>query len=185
MPMLEVVTRTFRRPTMLAANKASVADQVGGSVKHTILVDQFGAGVPAANAGLATFEPVGDYVWILDDDDVCIYPHLAVDLARIADTHRNPPAVIVRMDHGSLGVLPHDGIWGVAVHEAGIGTSGIITRRDVWMQHRQAWASARYASDYDFIAAVWAACGPQIVWHDVVASRVQRISHGQPEAVTL
>jgi len=168
---------------MLAANKASVEGQAGGVV-HTVLVDQVGAGVPAANARLATFEPSADYVWVLDDDDVCVYPNLVIDLERIAWMYRNPPAVIVRMDHGELGILPYDAIWGKVLHEAGIGTSGIITRRDVWMQHREAWASGRYASDYDFISAVWAAHGPQIVWHDVVASRVQRISHGAPEAVT-
>ena len=32
----------------------------------------------------------------------------------------------------------------------------IVTRADVWLRHREAWASGKYDSDYDFIAAVFA-----------------------------
>ena len=55
-----------------------------------------------------------------------------------------------------------------------------IVRREVWMAQRAAFAPGHYASDYDFIAAVWKST-PRVVWHDVVASRVQRVSHGAVE----
>ena len=179
---LQVVTRTYKRPTMLAANMASIA-ALGSDVRHTLLRDEKGIGVAAANAQLAEFEPVARYVWVLDDDDVCTYDNLLADLKYLAWLQNAPPAFIVRMDHGpELGILPNAVGWRKAPREAGIGCSAIITRRDVWMRHRQAWATGRYAADFDFISAVWESWQRTIVWHDVVASRCQRISRGLPEA---
>lgn len=181
MIVLEVVTRAYRRPQMLADNVASV-QALGEGVLHTILHDEVGIGVAAANARLAEVAPVGEYVWVLDDDDLCIHAGLADDIHYLAWLHDAPPAFVVRMDHGvPLGVLPSMDDWGRLPRESGIGASAIITRRDVWMAHRQRWATGRYAADYDFIAGVWAEWGPEIVWHDVIASRCQRISRGAPE----
>lgn len=183
MPFLEIVTRTFmQRPGMLAANVASVEALTGADHSQILVVDDQKAGVAAANAALATFEPHGSYVWLLDDDDACTHPKLVEDLKYLAWLNGNPPAVMVRMDHGSwIGVQPDADHWLRAPVEGHIGCSAIITRRDVWMYCRKAWASGRYASDFDFIAAVYAAYGPHIIWHNVIASRCQRISHGEPE----
>jgi hypothetical protein len=67
--LLEIVTRHIQgRPAMLAANMASVKALAKGApdlVKQTILLDEVGRGVSWANAQLAEFEPVGDYVWLL------------------------------------------------------------------------------------------------------------------------
>lgn len=184
-PFLEVVTRTFmQRPNMLAANAASVEALRGADHLHSVLVDYHMLGVAAANAALANYAPSGQYVWVLDDDDLCLHAGLVEDLKYLAWLHASPPAVIVRMDHGEpLGVLPAAAHWRQVPHEAGIGSSAIITRKDVWMYCRSAWGSGRYASDFDFIAAVFAAHGStnRIVWHDVIASRCQRISRGEPE----
>jgi len=183
MPFLEIVTRTFMgRPNMLTANTESVAALTGADHNQNVLVDYHQKGVAAANAALANFEPSGSYVWLLDDDDVCVYPAMVNDLKYLAWLHGNPPAFIVKMDHGeNLGVLPDAAHWCQPPHEGGIGCSAMITRRDVWMYCRQAWASGRYASDFDFISAVWAAHHDRIIWHNVIASRCQRISRGEPE----
>ena len=183
MPFLEVLTRTFMgRPNMLVANTQSIEALAGADHSHVVLVDYQQQGVAAANAALANYEPTGSYVWVLDDDDVCVYPAMVNDLKYLSWLNGMPPAFIVRMDHGDLlGVLPDAAHWLQPPVEAGIGCSAIITRRDVWMYCRKAWASGRYASDYDFISAVWAAHADRIIWHNVIASRCQRISRGQPE----
>lgn len=182
MRFLEIVTRTYKRPTMLAANQASVAALTDQDLVHTILRDDTGIGVAAANARLALHEPNGQYLWVLDDDDVCIHAKLVEHLKELARLH-NPGAVMVRMDHGpELGILPKLSDWWETPKEAGIGCSALITRRDAWLAHRHAWASGRYAADFDFISSVWANKQWLVVWLDVIASRVQRISHGLPEA---
>ena len=178
MALLEVVTRCYRRPKMLAVNVASLDAQLCGEWVQTLLKDTKGIGVPAANARLAQFDPYGEYVLVLDDDDMLVDRRLVLDLQRIVMTCGNPPAVIVRMDHGPLGVLPPDNLWMEEPVQGRIGASAIITQRDVWMRHRAAWAGGRYESDFDFIHSVWAEHADHIVWHDVVASKVQRISKG-------
>lgn len=121
---------------------------------------------------LAYVEPAGEWVWVLDDDDECTYPHLVAGLKRIA-ADINPGVVFVRMDHGApLGVLPNARHWGCAPVEGEIGTSAFVVRRDVWNAHRHNWGE-RYAGDYDFIAAVYAS-GVKAFWWDIVASRCQR-----------
>jgi glycosyltransferase involved in cell wall biosynthesis len=175
MPFLEIVTRCYRRPKLLANNVDSITHQTDDDRVHTLLVDNDGIGVAAANAQLATFEPQGDYVWLLDDDDLCIYPDLVRDLKEFAGT----PAIVVRMDHGDLGVLPPKELWEQPPVEGQIGCSALVTRADVWRAERAAWASGRYAADFDFASAVlnrWPS-----VWLDIVASAVQRRSVGAPE----
>lgn len=178
---LEVVTRTFRRPKALAACMTSVALQSVSDHRHVVLHDDVGIGVTKANALLATYTPRAEYVWVLDDDDLCVDATLVASLRDVAWV-LDPPAFVLKMDHGpELGVLP-SWSWEVAPVEGDIGCSAIVTRRDVWMLHRQAWASGRYASDFDFIAAVFDAHGPQIVWLDRVASATQNgRSMGRPE----
>lgn len=177
MAFLEVVTRCYQRPNMLMKNVDSITRQRDPDCVHTLLVDNIGLGVAVANAQLATFAPEGDYVWVLDDDDECIYPELVQDVKEFAGI----PVIVVRMDHGDLGVLPPLALWEQPPVEGQIGCSALITRADVWLAERAAWASGRYASDFDFASAVlthWPA-----VWLDIVASRVQRRSIGAPECI--
>lgn len=181
MPFLEVITRCYKRPVMLAANQASLQEQSCHDWIQTLLVDEIGCGVGWANGNLAAYAPklVGDYIWILDDDDVCIRDTFAAELKSIVDQYK-PDVVFVKMDHAELGVLPDAESWGLQPEGARIGTSAFVVKREVWQAHAGAWRSAHYASDFDFIAAVWAS-KPTVYWYDVIASRVQRISRGAAE----
>lgn len=179
MTTLEIVTRCYKRPGMLAANQDALVRQSCADWTQTLLVDDVGIGVVAANALLADFTPTGRYVWALDDDDLCVYDDLVQDVANI-ERALNPGAIFVRFDHGWLGVLPRDAFWRTRPERGNIGGSGVIVRRDVWMECRERWATGQYSSDYDFVAAVHDAA-PSLYWLDVIAGRVQRISRGAPE----
>lgn len=184
MPFLEVVTRTYRRPAALARNRASLAAQTDADWVQTLLMDDEGIGVEAANARLADVEPIGEYVWVLDDDDYCVRDDLVERLKSIIGAMMTAPAaVVVRMDHGSLGVLPDVGRWwGMVPPEGGIGCSALVVRADVWRQYREWWRTGRYASDYDFNAAVLRN-EDHVVWLDWVVSAISRRSIGAPEVV--
>ena len=178
---LEIVTRHLTtRPTLLAQNQASLSQLQDNDWRQTLLIDTEGQGVPWANANLGVYAPqfAGDYIWILDDDDLCIYPPLVGDIKAIATKH-DPDIIFVRMDHGADGILPDDENWGHAPGYGGIGTSAFIVRRSVWQAHAYAWIAVR-ESDYTFISHVWDA-GPRVYWHDVIASRIQQRGEGRPE----
>ena len=177
MPFLEIVTRCYRRPTLLRANVDSITRQSDPDCQHTLLVDNAGMGVAAANAQLATFEPVGDFVWVLDDDDVCIYADLVRDLKSFTGVR----AFVVRMDHGDLGVLPPLALCEQCPVEGQIGASAVIASAEVWRAERHAWATGRYASDFDFATAVISR--HPTMWLDLVASAVQCRSLGAPECI--
>lgn len=181
MAFLEVVTRVYKRPTLLAANQASLDGQSDGDWEQTLLTDAVGRGVGWSYEQLATYAPqlTGDYIWLLDDDDLCVYPDLVAELKAIAAQH-DPDVVFVRMDHGERGVLPTDKFWGRPPFQGCIGCSAYIVRRAVWQQHANAFCPGHYASDFDFIQAIWQD-RPRVAWWDIVASRVQRISYGRPE----
>lgn len=181
-PLFEVLTRTYNRPTMLANNQLSLAVQTDPDWRQTLLPDEIGIGVPAANARLADVDTIGGYVWVLDDDDLCVNSSFFATLRHVAAAMREPPAAfIVRVDHGPLGVLPPDDRWGRLPPQGRIGTSSIVSRRDIWYQYREHWRSGRYESDYDYIAAVLRN-ESNVVWLNLVAAAVQRISRGAREA---
>lgn len=181
MAFLEVITRAYQRPIALAVNQASLREQTSDDWRQTLLVDDVGAGINASHVRLAENAPrlTGAYVWLLDDDDECIRPTLVAELKAIAAEH-DPDVIMLRMDHGKRGILPDDAHWERPPEVGRLGCSAYVVRRPVWQQHADAWRSARYESDFDFIAAVFET-GPRVHWHDVVASRVQSIGLGRPE----
>ena len=179
MTTLEIVTRCYKRPSMLAANQASLAQQTCTDWQQTLLIDDVGIGVVAANTQLATFAPTGRYVWLLDDDDLCVYPGLVADVLAL-EAERNPELIMVRFDHDYLGVLPEPAYWQRPPECGRIGGSGVISRADLWMQCRGEWMTGRYESDCDYVRAAYRTAH-NIVWHDVIAGMVQRISRGAPE----
>jgi hypothetical protein len=179
MTLLRVLTRCYRRPAMLQRNIASLCAQSSDDWEQTLLVDTVGVGVPAAQRVLAEQGRYleGAYVWVLDDDDECIRPTLVEELQGIAAMH-DPDVVMVRMERNGA-ELPEPAYWGRAPQVGHVTCSGYIVRRALWQQHADAWG-AHYSGDFDFIAAVFAT-DPEVYWHDVVASAVQRISYGEPE----
>jgi glycosyltransferase involved in cell wall biosynthesis len=180
MPFLEIVTRTYKRPQMLAANQASLAAQTCGDWVQTLLVDEVGRGCGWANAQLGQYAAhlVGEYVWVLDDDDVCAEPSLVEELAAIVQLAA-PDVIVMKMDHGPLGVLPDGKHWRKRPVRGRIGVSACVIRRELFQLYAWAWKEA-YDGDFDFINAVFDA-KPVVFWLDLIASRVQRISRGAPE----
>ncbi len=180
-PLLEVLTRTNRRPTLLSLNQASLAAQTADSWVQTLLPDEQSRGIAWSFGNMVAHADnlIGQYIWILDDDDVCIRPTLVAEIATIVKS-QTPDVIMVRMDHGpQLGILPRDR-WGLRPIEGEIGVSAYIVRRAVWQQHAAALTTGRYASDYDFIAALWDS-GASVYWHDVIASRALQLGHGTTE----
>lgn len=180
-PFLEVVTRCYKRPMMLARNQASLQVQTCNDFKQTLLVDTLGLGLGWAAENLGMYAPhlVGEYIWLLDDDDECIRPTLVEELKEIV-YFSHPDVIMLKMDHGPLGILPPAKDWGRDVALGRVGCSAFVVRRKVWQEYATAWLPGMYHSDFNFIAAVLES-SPRVYWHDVVASRVQRISRGKPE----
>jgi hypothetical protein len=170
---LEIVTRHLTtRNEPLRRNQESLAQLTSGDWKQTLLIDKVGRGVPWASKRLAKHTPAGEFVWVLDDDDECIFPELVTGL-KIIDSRYAPDAIMVRMDHGKpLGVLPAGPAWKGVLYEGGVGCSALIASAETWLRFRAHWGD-RYAGDWDFVNAVINS-DVNVYWYDVVASRVGR-----------
>lgn len=181
MAFLEILTRCYKRPGLLAIGQLSLAQQTDTDWMQTLLWDEVGAGIGASYERLAAYGPllVGEYIWILDDDDVCIRPSLVAELKVIAQVD-NPDVIMVKMDHGPRGVLPGLGNWQKPPECGAVGVSAFIVRKSVWQAHAGAFLPGNYVSDFRFIAAIFAS-GASVHWHNVIASRVQVIGLGRAE----
>ena len=176
MAFIEVVTRCYKRPEMLKINTASLDRQTFKDWEQTLLIDEVGQGMTWANAQLASFEPEGEYVWILDDDDVAVRSTLFGEVAEIIK-REDADMVMVKMDHAQRGILPNP--WGAEPIVGRIGSSAAFIRREIWNQCKDAWLIPAYTADGEFMRrCFWASdC---VWWHNVVGSKVQRISLGEP-----
>jgi hypothetical protein len=179
-PFLEIVTRHLAtRPTLLADNQASLA-RLGDDWTQTLLIDRVGRGVEWANGEMAGYGRWlrGEWIWILDDDDICIRPNLVSELQQLVG-RSDADVIVMRMDHGPLGILPDNQVWMTTPTRGRIGCSAVVVRRRLWQMCAHAY-TARYDADYDFISAVFSKAAG-VIWHDVIASRVQCIGQGRSE----
>lgn len=168
---LEILTRHFiKRPKLLEMNRLSLAKQTSDNWFQTLLLDYEGRGVGWANRNLATYAPRlrGDYIWILDDDDVCIYDSLVEDIERIVDENKSPHVIMVRCLITKYGILPDDDCWMEQPKYEHVSSSSFIVRRDVWIKHRLAW-NVESGGDFSFIKAIYDSDDSQHwYWHDEV-----------------
>lgn len=141
------------------------------------LEDPEGRGVGYANRRLVEAKVRGDYVMVLDDDDLLLHNN-AIGLMKKA-TQENPDLLIFKADHGPLGILPSPLVWGKRPIQGRIGSIDFITRNDVWLKHISAFGVDE-AGDYAFLRAIWET-KPSVIWLDEVLAGVQRISRGAPE----
>lgn len=177
-PFLSVVTRCHPdRPGFLANNMASLSRQSDQDYEHLFIADDLGRGIEWANQALQTATPTGDYVLILDDDDM-LSDGQAIDKLRRAATG-SPDVVVFKADHDFLGILPRNMVWCNRPIQGMIGSCDFITRRDVWYDHIHEFGTPK-CGDYAFLKAVWQT-GPDVVWLDEKLAAVQRISNGRPE----
>lgn len=168
MAFLSVVTRHLRgREALLQRCAHSLALQSDPDYEHHVLTDEVGRGFDYANGLLAQAAGLigGDYVLILDDDDVMGARDGVAALKQAAAGE--PPAVVFRGQHANLGVLPSVS-WRQRPQAADIGSFDFILRADVYREFVTVAGESAYAHDFAMIAAVYDAYGPAIVWLDKV-----------------
>lgn len=181
-PLLTIITPTYKRPIGLKMCRASVAGQHESErIQHLIVPDDVGKGVGGAFRDLPLVHDriEGDYVFILSDDDVLIYPAVVRLVERTVGMH-DPDIIMVKQYYGGhIGrVLPDANCWGFPPICGHVTLSNWIVRAS-W--HKAIPYGDRYEGDYDFIAAAWQR-NPRVAWADVVLSATQDGGHhGQPE----
>ena len=180
MTFLSVVTRCYKRPTMLARNIASLEAQTAPDYEQLFIVDDDGQGIGWANCQFYEHrdEPQGDYILMLDDDDM-LARNDAVMLLRAAAAS-GPELIMHGFRYVEGIILPTEGVrenkWPTITQ---VGTSCFTTRRDIWYDNIEHFGIPT-AGDYNFLYKTWPSLD-SIEWLDEIIGEVQRVSHGAPE----
>ena len=179
-PFLSIVTRCYKRPSFLENNQASLRAQTVTNYEQLLIIDDIGRGIHAANMALADAYPAGDYVLVLDDDDVITDPEMIETLQWYTEQEGRPGLVFFKADHDHLGILPDGLVWGRRPIHGRVGSCDFISRRDIWEKYIAAFG-APHSGDYTYLKTVWLTERPCVAWLDRQMTAVQRISNGRAE----
>lgn len=110
---------------------------------------------------------IGEYVYILDDDDYLTYPHFIRDLKAICDEHQ--PDVVICKGHINGNVLPTLPVYDRKFPVRGcIGSPNFIVTNELYQQYCQFWTREVNkdfrAGDFHFINAIFTHTKPKVYW---------------------
>lgn len=181
-PFLTFYTPTCKRPQALARCLASVAAQTAiEDIEQVVIPDHIGLGVGGMYRRVQVYAHAvhGEYVHVLADDDVLAAPTVVAEVREFASLSGHPEVILVKSRKGAH-TYPTGAPWPPVCGWIDLGC--VITRRDVWKRHVQAYGRpGRYEGDYDFASAVWAA-GHRAQFCDLLFVD-GAVSHGAIEAV--
>jgi len=183
MPFLSIVTRCYKRPKALRLNVVSVAKQTDRDWEQVFITDDEGRGLLWANKSLYLnrHRVKGDYVLILDDDNILYHNKVVEHLKAVVAAH-DPDILIVKL-HQIKRLLPTDEVWGKQPVFGHIDTGCFVVRHDVWVDNIILFGQP-YGGDCAFIGGLFAQIeynGWKVCWHDEVMTAIQRVSYGKPE----
>lgn len=170
---LSIVTRTHNRPDMLARNMASIQAQSCQDLEHVILHDSAGRGIAWANGQYARYAPAlsGEYVMMLDDDNVLCDPDAVAILRKAAASGAD--ILQFRADVGPHGILPNENSWMKPPRIYNVDGHTLAVKRSAWLTHIDMFGGDRCA-DFRFIAALWESeCS--VEWLDVVLVKAMAV----------
>lgn len=180
MPFLTIYTPTYKRPTYLRRCVESVCTQTvyPKQVQHIIVEDKIGVGVGGMYAEVARHvaEMTGDYVYILQDDDVLATNRVVERLMEFAAGQDQPPVIICRnIKNGNR----YPVIWRAEPAKGLIDLGNYVTRRDVFAKYVNDFGKY-YSGDFPFIRKLW---DEQIkfYWLDMLLAKAQALGMGKPE----
>lgn len=177
---LTILTPTYKRPIGLKMCKASVQGQHRSEeIQHLIVADEVGLGVAGMYAALPQANDAieGEWVYVLSDDDVLVYPRMIDLIEHVEATAPQAQCIMVKMFCNGR-VLPWPQCWEAAPLMGGVTLSNWIVKRDIHIAHP---FGARYEGDFDQIASIYTANVP-IAWADLVLSASQAgANFGRPE----
>lgn len=184
-PFLSIITRVYKRPVGLSANKASIVALTDKDIEQIFITDHVGVGLLEANRSFSNNEVKtlieGEYVFLLDDDDFIVNKNMVQELKQIW-IERNPDVIFFRMNiiggpNGDLYPTPET--WEKEPKIAHIGGSCFVVKKEIYMRFIHNFSHPRCA-DFYFIKSVWD-FGASFYFLNSLMCQTGRISRGKPE----
>jgi hypothetical protein len=181
-PFLSIVTRCHKRPQGLQRCLESISKQTDPDYENVLIVDTKGIGVIKANGLFYQHRDRvrGEYVHLLDDDDVLVDTELVWRLKCIAKTHGWPDVIMFRAVHPGGQIKPPDKLWGQRPVGSEIGGESYVVKREIWKRHIKTFGEHGYPGDFYFITELFNN-GYSIFWCDTVIAQAFTQNIGKPE----
>lgn len=177
-PFLSVVTRTVKRPLMLSRNQESLYAQTDTDFEHIMLIDSVGMGIPATHLWIVREKnrPKGQYIFILDDDEVIDDREFIADMKQVALEH--DPDIIMFRTNRMGDILPPDDKWEKRPECGYVGMACFAIKAEPWRLHIEAINELHNAGDFTLLDALFEA-GHSVYWHNKIVTRAQQIGGGR------
>jgi len=178
---LSIVTRTCRRPKALARCIRSLGAQDCQDFEHVIIEDKIGRGVAWANGMMAKrdwSDLNGDYVYVLDDDNVMFHGAVMAMQNGAASQHDLLICRInrLRSDQRSF---PENEYWQRKPVHGHIDIGCVVLRKDLFLSSVKSFTES-YDGDYYYISEAYRRA-QSVNWVDYKIMKLQRISAGRFE----
>lgn len=184
LPFVSFVTRCYERPAQLLRCLTSISRQTDADYENVIIVDEVGAGVEAANGFYDLPENRarvrGQYVHLIDDDDIISDTEFVATIKDIATQNGMPEVIVIRVKHPNGIILPTRKMWMKSEPIGGhIGGSSVVVRRDIWLQHIHCFGDDEvYWGDFVFINELFSHKKYRIYWLNRVMVEVPSQNQG-------
>jgi len=177
--LLSIITRVHpKRTKFLAICKESVSLQTNKDFEHLFLYDDSEKGKGRGYANQMFFlkrneiNIKGDYVMVLDDDDIMVYNDFIKDLREIVKKD-DYDMIIFKGELVGLGVVPHQHLWEKSPQRSGIGSFCIAVKKELWNKYIDEFGKHEVSGDFLFIKKCYEN-SKKVYWLNRVVCKTQR-----------
>jgi len=188
-PFITIVTRCYKRPNALRNNIVSVKTQTDADYEQVFIIDKKGKGLAAADMSLNLFKEMncGDYIMVLDDDDMIVDKQFIQKLKHIKK-EKNPDVIIWKgMFNSETHILPPtDKFWGIRPMKCAIGSFNYCVSYKLYTKYIHTCRTG-ITGDYDFINNVlYGTDHPKVEWvNEIFVACQNGASKGKLEGMVL
>lgn len=185
-PFLSIITRRMvgKRKELFERHKASVIALETCDYEQIFILDRVGVGMLNANRSFRYAAPVGEFVYLLDDDDRFTNPEFIKILRREAykdSPGESPDVIFFRMKIGTGDgdeIYPKPTSWETREPRRGeIGGSCFVVKRWVFERYITHFGYSSFG-DWNFITKVLADKEVKAAWLDVKMAETGKVSRG-------
>lgn len=181
-PFLSIVTRCYLRPKGFERNQQSIAELNDKDIEQVFITDLTGQGMLAANKSFELVKDaiIGDYVFLLDDDDFIIDPDMVSDLKEVFEKF-SPGIIFFKMHINNTQncLYPTPNCWGNKPIRGSIGGSCFVVKKEIYQKFIHNFGTYPMG-DFAFINAVWES-NPSFYWLDKHICSTGKVSRGAKE----
>jgi len=181
-PFLSIITRRMHghRDELFAQHRASVAMQSSTDFEQIFIIDRVGVGMLNANKSFAFAHPVGEWVYLLDDDDFFVAPDFVLSISQWAKESNADVLFFkmkIRTGDGDE-IYPKPQSWNTRQPKRGqIGGSCFAVKRWVFEKYIRHFGHPSFG-DWHFITRVLSDPEIKTVWIDSMMAETGKVSRG-------